>query len=85
MKELKKLLAALNAATELANAADDAYEREPENEEFAEAFDRLYKAEYEARRQLAGAITKFITEIDYSTAFRMTFNPKTADLINRLA
>ena len=85
MKELKKLLAALNAATELANAADEAYEREPENEEFAEAFDRSYKAEFEYRRNLADAITKLISEIDYKTAFKMTFNPKLADLINRLA
>ena len=34
-----------------------------------------------SEKELANAIVEFAKEIDYDTAFKMTYNPKTIELI----
>ena len=44
--------------------------------------DDAYKAEYEIRKELANAIIEFtLKQIDFDTAFKMTYNPHTIELI----
>lgn len=85
MKELKKLMAALNAACKAGDALDEAWELDPENKEIEQKWNDAYTKEYECRRSLARAITSITAQIDYDTAYKMTFDPKLANLINRLA
>lgn len=57
----------------------------PESTEAEKEFDEAYKAEYEARKELAATIVKFTKEIDFETALKMTYNPKTVELIKMTA
>ena len=83
---MKEILKRLNAAIEAGNAADDAWEKDPENAELEKAFDETYKAEYAIRKELAAAIVKATAgQIDEQTAFKMTYNPKLAELIESAA
>lgn len=69
MKELLKKYEALQKATEAANEAMEAAEADPTNEEKDEAFDRAYKAEYEAFEEVKAEIVRFSKgKIDSHTA-----------------
>lgn len=85
MKKLKELMRSLTIKAMDADCADAAWEADPENPELEAEFDRAYKAEYRCREKLAQAIASLAPEIDYKTAFKMTYNPKLADLISRMA
>ncbi len=69
MKILLEKLQRLERMEEIANHAQADYEREPENAEYEETFDRAYKNEFEAFVILAKYI-EYITggEIDFMTA-----------------
>lgn len=82
---MKEILMRLEKAIERSNAADEAWEMNPESTEAEKEFDEAYKAEYEARKELAIAIVKFTKEIDFETAMKMTYNPKTVELIKMTA
>lgn len=72
MNILIEKLQRLERLEEIANHAEADYEREPENAEYEETFDRAYKNEFEAYISLAKYIV-FITnnEIDFNTAKKM--------------
>ena len=78
MKEIAKRL---EKAIAESNRIDSEYEKNPESAELEKAFDDAYEAEYAIRKELANAIVEFAKEIDYDTAFKMTYNPKTIELI----
>jgi hypothetical protein len=82
---MKEILERLEAAIARGNAADEAWEKEPDNPALAEEFDAAYRGEFEVRRELAAAITEASPTIDYDTAFKMTYNPKLAELIKGMA
>lgn len=82
---MKEMLKRLEKAIERSNAADEAWEMKPESEAAEKEFDEAYKAEYEARTELANAIVKLTKEIDFETAMKMTYNPKTFELIKMTA
>lgn len=78
---MKDIVKRLEKAIAESNRIDGEYEKNPESAELEKAFDDAYKAEYEIRKELANAIAEFAKEIDYDTAFKMTYNPKTIELI----
>ena len=78
---MKEIVKRLEKAIAESTRIDSEYEKNPESAELEKAFDDAYKAEYEIRKELANAIVKFAKEIDYDTAFKMTYNPKTIELI----
>lgn len=78
---MKEIVKRLEKAIAESNRIDSEYEKNPESAELEKAFDDAYKAEYEIRKELANAIVEFAKEIDYDTAFKMTYNPKTIELI----
>jgi hypothetical protein len=78
---MKEIVKRLEKAIAESNRIDSEYEKNPESAELEKAFDDAYKAEYEIRKELANAIIKFTKEIDFDTAFKMTYNPKTIELI----
>jgi hypothetical protein len=78
---MKEIVKRLEKAIAESNRIDSEYEKNPESAELEKAFDDAYKAEYEIRKELATAIMKFTKEIDFDTAFKMTYNPKTIELI----
>ena len=55
---MKELLRRLEEAEERANAADAAWEQDPENEDLEKAFNEAYKAEFKAFGELTKAIQK---------------------------
>ena len=75
------MLMRLEKAIERSNAADEAWENNPESTEAEKEFDEAYKEEHEARKEIAAAITKLTKEIDFETAMKMTYNPKTIELM----
>lgn len=82
MKKIKALIETLAKLVETANAAEEAYAANPENEELEAAFDEAYKAEYETRQKLTKAISSF-AGIDTKTAYAMTH--KTFEQLKSLA
>lgn len=82
---MKEILERLEKAIAKGNAADDAWSKEPLNESLEAEFIAAYREEYEIRIELASAITHTLHEINYSTALKMTYNPKLADLIKNMA
>ena len=59
MNELKKLYELYKIATEAADLADEAWSKDPENEELEKAFDDFYKSQHEATEALTEAIEIF--------------------------
>ena len=86
--ELKKLLNKYIAAVDAANAADDAWDADMENEALEAEFDRCYKAEHRAFEDLAVALSKFsggrLLVPEARAVLRKRFDD-TAALIRRLA
>lgn len=78
---MKEIVKRLEKAIAESNRIDSEYEKNPESAELEKAFDDAYEAEYAIRKELANAIVEFAKEIDYDTAFKMTYNPKTIELI----
>lgn len=78
---MKELLKRLEKAIERSNAADEQWEKEPENKEAEREFDRAYKAEHKIREGLAAEIVKLANEIEFKTALKMTYNPNTIELL----
>ena len=78
---MKELIKRLEKAIERGNAADEKWENNPESIEAEEEFNRAYEEEYAIRKQIAEEITKLTKEIDFDTALKMTYNPKTIELI----
>lgn len=69
MKILLEKLQKLERMDEIANHAQADYEREPENAEYEETFDRAYKNEFDAYISLAKYIEHMTGgEIDFMTA-----------------
>lgn len=86
--KLKRLWNEYIKAEEKANAADEAYEMEPENEELEKAFDEAYRAEYKAMEKVAAEMVTFTKgKIDHALACKMVRMQRAAieDLINRVA
>lgn len=78
---MKEIVKRLEAAVKESSKIDDMWELDPENEELEKAWNEAYKTEYDIRKELASAIMKFTKEIDFDTAFKMTYNPQTIELI----
>lgn len=69
---MKELLKKLREAEERANAADQAYNLDPENEEKEAAFDEAYKEEYRLFTAVAEGVVKITAgQIDIKTARAM--------------
>lgn len=68
--EIYKNLLKLETLEEIANHAEADYEKEPENREFEETFDRAYKNEFAAFMTVSGQIAKF-AGVDEKTARAM--------------
>lgn len=85
MRILIEKLQRLKRLEEISNHAEADYEREPENAEYEEIFDRAYRNEFEAFVSLAKYIV-FITnnEIDFNTAKKM-IQTKRKELISLLS
>lgn len=78
---MKEILKRLEKAIEIMSVIDEKWENDPENAGIEKEWNDAYKAEYEIRVELAKAIENFAKEIDFDTALKMTYNPKTAELI----
>lgn len=75
MQAIKNLFKKYEIAIMLSDAADKAWENDPENEQAEINFDAAYKKEWDARRELAKAIKEFTKgAIDQITAERMTIS-----------
>lgn len=79
---MKEILKRLEIAIEISNAIDEKWENDPENTDLEKKWNDAYKAEWNIRSELATAIVNLTNEIDFETAFKMTYDPKTAKLIN---
>lgn len=76
-KELLKKLEKFEKLETAANKADEAYKAEPENEETEAAFDKAYKAEFQAMEELLNGIAKHTNgQIDTETAKKMLFTKR---------
>ncbi len=85
MKELFKRWENLNA---IANAADDAWALDPENEDLEKAFDDAYEAEWKVFNELLNAIVELTNgKIDKFTANKMLRSKRNEvkQLIERMA
>ena len=82
MKKIKSLIKSLEKLVAVANAAEEAYAANPDNEELETAFDEAYKAEFETRQELTKAISSF-AGIDTKIAYAMTH--KTFEQLKSLA
>lgn len=79
---MKDIVKRLEKAIAESNRIDGEYEKNPESAELEKAWNDAYKTEYEIRKELANAIIEFtLKQIDFDTAFKMTYNPKTIELI----
>ena len=85
MKILLEKLQKLERMEEIANHAEADYDREPENAEYEEAFDRAYKNEFDAFVSLAKYI-EYMTggEIDFMTAKKI-IQTKRSELLSILS
>lgn len=80
--ELKQKLEILEKLEAVADAADAAYDAEPENAEKEKAFDIAYKAEYDAFIAVAELIVKMSGgKIDIKTA-RTIVRTKRKEILN---
>ena len=69
---MKELFAKWEELNKIANAADEAWALEPENEDLEQAFDDAYEAEWTAFNELLNAIVEFTNgQIDKYTASKM--------------
>lgn len=76
-KELLKKLKKFEELEAIANKADAAYEAEPENAEAEAAFDKAYKAEFQAMEELLNGIVELTNgQIDTETAKKMLFTKR---------
>ena len=85
MKELFERWENLNA---IANAADDAWALDPENEDLEKAFDDAYEAEWKVFNELLNAIVELTNgKIDKFTANKMLRSKRNEvkQLIERMA
>ena len=72
MENLKMLYTNYRLCETLCDAADSAWEKDPENEELEAAFDRSYEMEFEARNALINGIVSFTSgRIDAALARKM--------------
>lgn len=85
MKILLEKLQKLERMEEIATHAEADYEREPENAEFEETFDRAYKNEFDAYISAAKYI-EYMTggEIDFMTAKKI-IQTKRSELLSILS
>lgn len=80
MENIKNLFTKYLELEAAANAADSAWEQDPENEELEAAFDSAYEAEHEALQSLLQEIVSFTNgQINFSTA-RMMLMSKRSEL-----
>lgn len=85
MNELKAGLEKLARLEEIANHAEADYEREPENKEYEETFDRAYQNEYNALMSVSKLIVKMTNgQIDEKTAREMVRTKRT-EILNLVA
>ena len=85
MKILLEKLQKLERMEEIANHAEADFEREPENAEFEETFDRAYKNEFNAFVDLAKHIEHMTSgEIDFITAKKI-IQTKRSELLSILS
>ena len=70
LNEIKANLIKLGQLEEIANHAEVDYEREPENTEYEETFDRAYKAEFDLYIKLSRQIA-ILAGISETTAKKM--------------
>ncbi len=76
-KELLKKLEKFEELEAAANKKDKAYEAEPENTEAEAAFDKAYKAEFQAMEELLNGIVELTNgQIDTETAKKMLFTKR---------
>ena len=76
-KELLKKLEKFEELEAAANKKDEAYEAEPENTEAEAAFDKAYKAEFQAMEELLNGIVELTNgEIDTVTGKKMLFTKR---------
>lgn len=69
---MKELFARWEKLNNIANAADEAWALEPENEDLEKAFDDAYEAEWNVFNELLNAIVEFTNgQIDKYTASKM--------------
>lgn len=69
---MKELFARWEELNKIANAADEAWALEPENEDLEKAFDDAYEAEWNVFNELLNAIVEFTNgQIDKYTASKM--------------
>ena len=78
IKKMIEELARLERLEEIANHAEDDYDREPENAESEKTFDDAYKNEYAAFMAVATMLSDWIG-VDIATS-RAMVNGKRADL-----
>ena len=85
MKILLEKLQKLERMEEIANHAEADYEREPENAEYEETFDRAYQNEFKAYIEAAKYI-EYMTDgnIDFMTA-KNIINTKRSELLSILS
>lgn len=83
---MKELLNQLIIATAKNDYAEELYKNDPENEEYEKEFDRTYKEAWKIREAMANEIVKITKgEIDFKTAFKMTYKPELAYAINHFS
>lgn len=81
---IKKLMDEMIKLETIANAADEAYENDPENEEIEKAFCEAYDAEWHKCEELINAICKFAPAIDKHTARKMIKGEHRNELLKAL-
>lgn len=85
LDELRVKLAELSRLEEIADHAEADYEREPENTEYEETFDRAYQNEFTAYMAVSEMIVKLSGgKIDAKTA-RALVKTKRAEILSILA
>lgn len=78
IKKMIDELTRLERLEEIANHAEDDYDREPENAEYEKTFDDAYKAEYNAFMTVSTMLSDWIG-VDIATS-RAMVNGKRAEL-----
>lgn len=76
--EIRKSLNRLAQLEKLANKADEAYEADPENKDFEEAFDRYYELQFNEYIHLIHLVRSF-TGMDENSA-KLIINKKRQEL-----
>lgn len=86
MEKVIQAYKALLAAREKVDAADEAWEADPNNKVLESAFDDAYRAEWSIREEIACMISDGSKGmIDRDTALRITFMPGFAELMEQYA